>query len=277
MRNNFTYALTLLSGTFLLVSCLKEKEGIVDFSQNIPRVLTATIQPTAVNLDLDTVNVVRLSNGDFQITTSVSVRAIDPDGIQDVPTISFAIFKPGSVDPTLRGTFAQSSSSADTAIYSSMLTFAAKRSEAGLFTLEFQVSDNSRLLSNVIRISMRINRNNSNPRTSNLAAPDTLRIPSGGTRLFLFAVSASDSDGIGDIAEVYFNSINSSNPNNRFPLFDDGAITAHGDTLAGDGRFSGVFGIDSSNTSGIKEFRFWARDNAGALSDSLRHFITVTP
>ncbi len=124
---------------------------------------------------------------------------------------------------------------------------------------------------------MNVMRNNSKPVISNLSAPDTLRIPVSGVRLFLIAVSASDSDGLGDIAEVYFKSINSSNPNFRFSLFDDGAITTHGDTVAGDGRFSGVFRIDSSNTPGTKEFRFWARDNTGALSDSLIHFITVIP
>ena len=266
-----------MSSAFLSVSCLKEKEGLVDFSQNIPRLLTASIQPSVVNLDFDTVNVVRLSNGDFQITITASVSAIDPDGIQDIPALSFTVFKPGSVDPAVRGTFAQSSSSGDTAIYSSNLTFIMKRTEAGLYPIEFSVRDNAGLVGNVQRVSMNITRNNSPPQISNLFAPDTLRIPSSGFRLFMFAVSASDSDGLGDITEVFFRSVNSSNPNSNIPLYDDGNLTLYGDTLAGDGRYSRILLIDSTVTAGIREFRFWARDNAGALSDSISHFTTVIP
>ncbi len=276
MKNNFIYALTLLVNTFLLISCLKEKAGVVDFSQNTPRVLTAAIQPSAVNLDLDTVNVVRLSNGDFQITTAVSVTATDADGAQDIPVVSYTFYKPGSSDISTSGTFSQSSRSADTAIYSSTLMFVTKRTDAGIYIVEFQVNDNAGLLSNANRLSFAVNRNNSRPMISNVSAPDTVVRPATGSTVLPLSVAASDSDGYGDLTEVFFKQLSPTASGPIF-LYDSGNLTLHGDSLLGDGRFSVLVQIDSSNSLGTRYLVFLAKDRFGAFSDSSFRNLTITP
>lgn len=271
----YTFAITLCAYAFL--SCTKEKQGVVDISLNAPRLLTASIQPPAVNLDTDTINVVPLGSGNFQINTSVNVQAIDSDGAQDIASLSFVIYPPTSPEPAASGTLSMSSFSGDTAFYSRSLSFVSNRTQPGFHTIEFSIRDDASLLSNVLRLTINVTRNNSRPQISNLSAPDTVRRPNSGSRPVFLAISAADSDGLGDLASVFFKSVNSSDPNFEFPLYDNGDLSTHGDSVAGDARFSTIVYIFSTFPLGTREFRFWARDNVGALSDSLGRFITVIP
>lgn len=279
MKQFSTYAFVALACTIFLWSCTKEKQGVLDVSQNAPRILSADVQPPIINLDSDTVCIIEDSASGVYSCTGIylTARAIDPDGVQDIQQLSFKIYGPISSTPDTSGVIRQSSTSGDTALYLSYVSILVTRANAGVHSIEFQILDSKGLSSNVLRKPLIIMRNNSRPQISNLFAPDTVRRPNSGSRPVFLAITARDSDGLADIAKVFFKSVNSSNPNFEFQLFDDGNITTSGDTLAGDGRFSTVVQIFPTATLGTREFRFWARDNAGALSDSLRHFITVVP
>lgn len=275
MNRCVQYSFLLFGIAIGILSCTKEKEGVMDISQNPPRLLSASIQPTGVNLDTDTINVALLSSGNYLITVTVFTRAIDADGAINIRSLSLGIFFPRSSEPDTSLRLLPTISSGDTVNYSETFSFFARRADTGTNTFEFQASDQSNLVSNVLRITFNISRNNSRPKVFNLFAPDTVVRPTSGSRPVFFAISASDSDGLGDISSVFFKSVNSSNPNFEFPLFDDGDIAVDGDTLAGDARFSTIIPITTSANLGTREFRFWARDNTGALSDSLSHFITI--
>ena len=266
-----------LAFSFVLLSCRQEKEGIVDVSQNPPRLLGASVQPTTVNLDTGTANVVRLSGGNYRITVTTTARAVDADGAANIRSLSINVLSPTATDPMALLTVGPSASSGDTASYLSTFSFVVRRADAGLNTVVFQAKDQSNYASNVFRIPLTVARNNSAPQIFGLSAPDTLQRPTSGFGLFRVTVSASDSDGLADVSEVYFRSINSSNPNQHIQLYDDGGLYSTGDSVAGDGRFSRILSIDPTTSLGSKELRFWARDNAGAMSDSICHFLVVVP
>ena len=263
--------------SLVVLSCTKEKEGVVDVSQNPPRLLAASIQPAAVHLDTGTVGVEPLPNGDYRITITATARAVDADGSGNIRALLINVLPPSAPGALAVLSVGPSGSSGDTASYLSTFSFEMRRADAGSNTVVFQARDRSDYASNVLRISLSIARNNSAPAIFGLSAPDTLQRPTSGTGLFQLTLSANDSDGLADITEIYFRSINSSNPNQHIGLFDEGNLFSTGDSVAGDGRFSRILSIDPTTSLGPKELRFWARDNAGALSDSITHFVTIVP
>jgi len=63
---------------------------------------------------------------------------------------------------------------------------------------------------------------------------------------------------------------------NPFTMFDDGNLSLHGDTVAGDGRYSLIIAIPWTQTTlGPFRFVYRAQDNSNAISDSLQAFINV--
>jgi hypothetical protein len=161
--------------------------------------------------------------------------------------------------------------------YKATFSFNISRCDIGAYRVVVNAEDQSGLVSNSVSTSLVIDRSNFPPHLGGLSAPDTLHRPVTGRVPVFFAVNASDPDCPTDIQKVFFKSINSSSPNFEFQLFDDGKSGGHGDSVAADGRYSLVIPIDSTATLGTKEFRFWARDKSGALSDSISHFITIAP
>lgn len=266
----------LVCCALLILSC-KKKEGVVDIPQNAPRLLSASIQPTSVHIDSNRIDVDSLGNDTYRIRVNITAEAIDADGAGDIGTTSLVITSPRSITPLLTGIVPQSSVSGDTARFADSVSFVIRRSDAGAITIEFQASDNANLASNALSRSLIVNRNNSEPDIFGLLAPDTLRRPTSGTLLFRMAITATDSDGVADIAEVYFRSINSSNPNLHIQLLDDGNLIASGDSVAGDGRYARILSLPDTVSPGLREFRFWARDFAAAQSDSIIHFVTIIP
>jgi hypothetical protein len=94
------------------------------------------------------------------------------------------------------------------------------------------------------------------------------------------SIAAADSDGLADIAEVYFRSLNSSDPTAKFFLFDDGGTVQRngitsGDPLAGDGTFSIIVQLPSTSTTGTRLFAFQAKDTFGDTSATVTHSLEV--
>ena len=164
----------------------------------------------------------------------------------------------------------------DTASMSFRATFSFTlfRSDIGVYIIEVYSVSNSDQISNYLQIPLIISRNNSRPRTSNIFAPDTIVRPSSGAQLIKLSMAVTDSDGYGDINQVFFKRISPPSAN-LFSLFDDGDIQIHGDQLAGDGTFSRIISIDPTAFLGDQLFVFLARDKSGAISDSLFHTITI--
>lgn len=82
----------------------------------------------------------------------------------------------------------------------------------------------------------------------------------------VFSISVADSDGIDDIINVYFESQEVATGAKKFEanLYNDGDITAHGDTVAGDSIYSAK--LDSSfrvNKQGQYDLLFHVEDSYG--------------
>lgn len=262
----------LLTCSALVLSC-KEKEGTIDVPQTVPRLLSASIDPTWVHLDSNRTIVDSLGNNAYRITISASATAIDADGAADIGSLSLIVKTPRLTYPLFSGIYGADFRTADTARFAFSAAFVMERCD-GAFTIDFQAHDNSQLTSNALGLSFTAYRNNLPPSLSNLVAPDTVVRPSSGSVTFLFAVTASDPDGLCDVADVSFYLLLPPPPSGAIPLFDNGDPTK-GDQTAGDGIFSRIVSISSQNTLGEKRIVFLARDQAGTLSDSLFHSFYV--
>lgn len=263
----------VVCSTLFALSCA-DKEGVVDTPQNAPLLLTAGVLPTSVHLDSDRVFVEPLTDDRYRVSITISTEAIDGDGGNDISNSTYTIISPRSSLPLASGTLPRGSTLGDTARFGGSVTFEMKRSDAGVLSIRIQTVDNANLASNVLGRSFVARRTNSRPRLSNLVAPDTVTKPTTGTVLFTFAVTASDSDGYGDISDVSFYAIFPPPPSGAIPLFDNGNRD-NGDERAGDGVFSRIVSITPQNTTGEKRVVFLARDRFGAMSDSLPHTFYV--
>ncbi len=262
--------------SLLLASCEKEKTEFVDVSLDAPFVESLQLSSTAVNLDTSSSSVVaKLPDGSYTVADTAFASVTDPNGPGYIRSVVYSLSAPGQTESFLRDNMQRVGGLGDTAIYKAGFSFNLQRPDIGTYVIQVQADNPSNRQSNTRIASLVITRNNIRPRIFNLSAPDTLARPSSGKRPVFFAVSAFDSDGPGDIAAVFFRSINSTNPNFEFKLYDDGNRAVTGDSVAGDGRYSLIIPIDSTATLGTKEFRFWARDKSLALSDSLVRFITI--
>jgi hypothetical protein len=89
------------------------------------------------------------------------------------------------------------------------------------------------------------------------------------------SVRADDPDGLEDIQEVYFRSLDSSDPQRKFFLLDDGDLAGSGDRVAGDGVFSIIVELLPGTPARTFRFAFQAQDTFGDTSATILHSLTV--
>lgn len=278
MNKTLYYILIFIAG-LLFSSCEKGKDTFLDTNLNSPFLYSSSLAVGSINLDDTTTNghLTKLPNSEFTITDTVTVFASNPNGLQDIKQVRYRIYSPGAASSFSSGTlllaFGKSSDTASTG-YRAAFTFTLSRSDIGLYTIETYAVGNSGQISNYVQVPLLISRNNSRPRTLNIIAPDTIVRPTSGTELIKLSIAVTDSDGYGDINQVFFKRISPPSAF-LFSLYDDGDKQIHGDQLAGDGTFSRIISIDQTAIIGDQLFVFLARDKSGAISDSLFHTITI--
>ena len=121
---------------------------------------------------------------------------------------------------------------------------------------------------------------NHKPEIVAVSASDTLSLPpSGFFTLDTLRATVSDQDGLGDVKEVSFTMLKPdsslANSGNPFYLEDNGQLTAYGDVTAGDGIYSLIISLSSTDSTGTYEYRFSARDLSNAVSDTVIHRVVV--
>jgi hypothetical protein len=102
---------------------------------------------------------------------------------------------------------------------------------------------------------------NHRPVIETITVPDSI---SADLAEMIFSVAVSDSDGTGDIAQVYFESDNLSKGYTKFEqfLYDDGDRINHGDESAVDGIFSTLITPDfAGGKKGTYDLKFYATDS----------------
>lgn len=282
---NLAVPFAVLFFGILFISCEKGKNGTVDPLLVPPLIVSSSLHDTSVNLDTTSSGAVtRLPDGTFRISDSLHARLIDPNGSADIASVTYRVHGPLSPDYFATGEMVPKGVDSIYTGFAGRVSFTLSRNEAGTYRIEVIALGRSNLTSNSQQVSLLVTRRNSLPRLGALFAPDTVVRPTTGYALVFLAVTATDSDGLDDIVNVYFRSLYSTDPNFEHPMLDDGnlnvpdSVIVSGavvsrDSVAGDGRFSRVIPVFSNLPLGTKLFRFYVVDKSGVVGDSLDHTI----
>lgn len=259
----------------ILAGCEDPGTGALDPRGNPPFLQDAAVTPDSVNLE-----VLTPGPSGLPVAATVSVRITDRDAGGTV-TAAVDVYAPGSDTPVASSALLDTGVSpdqlADDGTFTATVQFSATRAEAGRFTVRFTAVDELGIRGNAIEKPLVLTRRNSPPAVSGLVAPDTVTLPTLGSTLLTMSIAVSDSDGYGDIRDVYFRNLDSDNPLQRFFLRDDGGTRQPptGDERAGDGRFSIIIQLPSSAARRDYRFAFQATDVPGDTSASIVHVLTV--
>jgi hypothetical protein len=255
-------------------SCEENPLGTIDGRVTVSFASSPTVTPPA--LDLRSITPV---NGLYPVPLVVRVTIESPMaagleveaellGPRSLGTVATASLHDNGVAPD---------SVAGDSRYAGGLTFQASRSDVGMFRVRLRARSPDGSESNSLESRFQLTRNNAVPVLSQLLAPDTVSLPGGGSLLIPMTVAAQDSDGLSDVREVYFRSLDSSDPEQRYFLRDDGDSEGQsGDQVEGDGIFSIVVELsDGPNVRRTFRFLFQAVDAPGDTSAALLHHLTV--
>jgi len=263
----------------VLNSCEENQFGVLDTKGNTPTVSAASVTPDSINIDNLTP-----AGGNYAINTVVTLRASDPEGTNNLNSVTVQGIRPGASSQFFQQFLHDDGVAPDVAagdsIFSAEIQFEVTRALAGRYRIQFIAVDNEGNRSNVLEQTLFVTRNNSAPELDpqSLVAPNTVTLPIGGSLLIPMNIAASDSDGIADIREVYFRSLDSSNPTQKFFLQDDGnSSSSSGDAVAGDGVFSIIVQLNDTGPPVRRTFRFafQALDSFSDTSATVLHSLTV--
>ncbi len=155
----------------------------------------------------------------------------------------------------------------------------------GVYKINFYVTDNfgSTNLAAVQQFTYDNGQDNIAPVISNaIIDPDTAVVND--TTVIFCSVNVNDSNGMGDIEQVYFIVYRPDGTTNnaKLDLLDDGSCCpipptnqVSGDITADDGIFSRIIQVDQNNVKGTYRFEFQARDRGGLLSNVINHFVLI--
>lgn len=237
---------------------------VYDAEKNQPPVLSQPVVPDTMN-------------NPFLLNAFLSVRAADPQGLDDIDTVGFSIYLPYGVAPYFEDILSDDGQDGDAAprdgIYSYNKNLSDTLRIGGPHSIRFWAFDQGGLLSNAVVCNFIVNRVNDPPVIVQVTAPDTVdRNPA---KTFPIYTEVMDPQSLDDIQMVYFMVTKPDGSSNGIPLemFDDGET--EGDAFQSDGIYTLTVIIEPHNDLGTYRFDFTARDLSGALSETVSHFITV--
>jgi len=255
-----------------LYSCEKKSDSIIDPTLIAPSISNPSKSKDTVytNSDSPVVNFitsVRVQQGGDDAIESVVCSLLDPNGnlIEN-----FSMSDNGSSPDTTGGN----------GVYTAAVNYTTTLClTVGNYSVQYLATSSSGLTSNLIVSTVPVYySNNVAPVVSFVNAPDTITRPTTGELAFPLTVKGSDANGGCDLKIVFFNTIKpdgTPSGGNPFLMFDDGDLLAHGDSIAGDGRYSLIVRIFPTNDLGSYQFKYQATDNAGLSSAILNKPIYV--
>lgn len=261
---------------FLIIGCEKNNLASGDLQAEIPLLSNPTVAPDSVYLD----NLTPIG-GNYSVSTVVRVKMRFQGGSQAVIA---KVLRPTTSDVvttiTLRDDGIAPDQVVNDSVYSGQIQFSVTRALAGRYRIQIVAQTPEGYQSNILEKSFKLARRNAAPQLSNLSMPDSATIPSTGSIKILITIAVADSDGLADVTDVHFRSIDGSNPNFKFPLRDDGGFTPDvppsGDAAAGDGTFSFLLNIvESPSVRGTYRFLFKASDTIGDTSGTILRSFTI--
>ncbi len=147
----------------------------------------------------------------------------------------------------------------------------------GIYNIKYYVTDKSNVTKQVALGNFKYDnaQNNTAPVISDAVVdPDSAVVTS--TTIILASVKVFDENGLSDIEKVYFVVYrpDGTTSNTQNLMFDDG-LSLHGDQTAGDGIYSLIIEINSTNAKGTYRLEFQARDRGGKLSNIINHSLLI--
>jgi len=270
----FFIAVVLLTAS----GCEKSNLGVVDNAGQPPFVKSSSLFPDSVKL-----TTITPVNGLYTVSVRVQTSiTIAEQGDRTVSVTAVAIPPSGS-DPVaqvlLRDDAVQPDITAGDNTYTGQMVFSIPKTGTGPYLISVRAVDGKGFSSNAVDKTLFIVRNNSAPVLSDLTAPDTVTLPAGGTLSIKMTVKATDPDGQLDIREVYFRSLDSSDPTRKFFLLDDGGAVS-GDSTPADGISTITVQLvdnppPAPSVRKTYRFAFQALDAFGDTSATLLHHLTV--
>lgn len=200
----------------------------------------------------------------------VTVTATDPD--DDLDRVAFVIQSPfAGRAPLVEGTLESEGGSS----FAREINVTIPAGETGVYSVLVYAVDEAGSLSDDVRGMLTVGGTGEPPVLLEVSAPDTVSRPLPGepATLLLMTATVTDPDGLANINEVEF--WNVTNPNLRFPMFDDGRFDESGDETAGDGIYTAVVRIESTNQPTTNTLAFQASDRSGLLSNVIEKTVVV--
>ncbi len=148
----------------------------------------------------------------------------------------------------------------------------------GIYNIKYFVTDNSNSTNQVALGTFKFDNGQANIApiiTDDIVDPDTAVVTD--TTLILTSINVFDQNGLSDIDRAYFKVYrpDGTTNNNQNLMFDDGNLSLHGDQTAGDGIYSLIIQITSSNQKGTYRLEFQAKDRGGKLSNIINHSLLI--
>lgn len=266
---------SLLAPMFLLgmiSGCTKESGGVIDPSGIAPFVESVAVSPDTIRM-----KTLPLSNGNLTVTVRAQVRILRQAGSANIAGVNASLIASGATDPLLTVVLHDDGSSPDSVagdgVYSGLIQFTIPRSASGFYILKVVASDLQGFVSNAVEAPLFMLRDNHAPIVSNLVAQDSVEVPVGGTALIPLYIRATDYDGQTDITQVYFRSLDSSDPTQKFLMNNDGSAPG---SVAGDSTYAIIVKApDGPTVRKTYRFAFQAVDTFGDTSATILHSITL--
>lgn len=264
--------LTLVCLLAMLGGCTKESGGVLDPAGVPPFLKSVAVRPDSIKM-----KTLPQSNGTLTVTIRAEARIFRQSGSRDIVGVSAALIASGQADPFLTVTLhddglAPDSISGD-GVYSAAIQFTILRSTSGVYRLRFIATDLQGTVSNAVEAPLFMVRDSHAPVLSNLNAPDSVVVPAGGSALIPMSIRATDVDGQADINQVYFRSLDSSDPTQKFTMNNDGSATG---SVPGDSTYAIVIrATDSPTVRKTYRFAFQAVNNLGDTSATILHSIKL--
>lgn len=272
LRTRLRSLLVSLFLILLISGCTKESGGVIDPSGIPLFVGSVTVSPDTIRMKS-----LPLSNGTLTVTVRAQVRIIRPAGSANIAGVNASLIASGATDPLLTVELHDDGSSPDSVagdgVYSALIQFTIPSSASGFYILRCVASDIQGFVSNAVEAPIFMLRDNHAPVVSNLVAPDSALVPVGGNALIPLYIKATDYDGQTDITQVYFRSLDSSDPTQKFIMKNDGSAPG---SVAGDSTYSIIVKApDSPTVRKTYRFAFQAVDTFGDTSATILHSITL--
>ena len=271
-RARLSYMLTPVFLLALIGGCTKQPGGVIDPSGIPPFVGAAAVYP-------DTIKMKSLpqSNGILTVTIRAQAKLIPQAGSAGIAGVNGVIIASGATDPMLTFVLHDDGSSPDSAagdgVYSALIQFTIPRSASGFYTLRVVANDIQGFVSNTVEVPLFMLRDNHAPVLSNLVMPDSATVPVADSTTIPLYIRAVDQDGQADINSVYFRSLDSSDPTQRFVMKNDGSAPG---SVPGDSTYSLIVKLrDSPTVRKTYRFAFQAIDSFGDTSATILHSITI--